>query len=70
MIDLFIIGFACISIAAFASTKDNNKNKQDVIIEEIAITKSTNKIAININIDKNMFEKISNAGSIITFLSL
>ena len=35
MIDIIIIGFACISIAAFASTKDNNKNKQDVIIEEI-----------------------------------
>ena len=28
------------------------------------------KVIENINIDKNMFEKISNAGSIITFLSL
>tara|TARA_A100001011_G_scaffold658_1_gene765 strand:- start:122 stop:244 length:123 start_codon:yes stop_codon:yes gene_type:complete len=35
MVDLIIIGFACISIAAFIGTKDNNKNKQDVIIEEI-----------------------------------
>ena len=35
MIDLIIIGFACVSVVAFASTKDNNKNKQDVIIEKI-----------------------------------
>lgn len=35
MVDLIIIGFACISIAAFIGTKDNNKNKQDVIIEKI-----------------------------------
>ena len=33
MIDLFIIGFACISIAAFASTKDNNKNKQELKVK-------------------------------------
>ena len=33
MIDLVILGFMCISVAAFVSTKDN-KNKQDVIIEE------------------------------------
>ena len=35
MIDLIIIGFACISIAAFVGTKDDNKNKQEVIIEKI-----------------------------------
>ncbi len=35
IIDLIIVGFACISIAAFVSTKDNNKSKQDAIIEEI-----------------------------------
>ena len=34
MFDLIIIGFACISIAAFVGTKDN-ENKQNVIIEEI-----------------------------------
>ena len=33
MIELFIIGFACISIVAFVGTKDDNK-KQDIIIEE------------------------------------
>ena len=35
IIDLIIVGFACISIAAFVGTKDNNKSKQDIIIEEI-----------------------------------
>ncbi len=33
MIELFIIGFACISIVAFVGTKDDNK-KQDIIIEQ------------------------------------
>ena len=33
MFDLIIIGFACISIAAFVGTKDN-ENKQNAIIEE------------------------------------
>ena len=33
MIDLIIVGFACISIAAFASTKNTNKIKKDVTIE-------------------------------------
>jgi len=35
MIDLIIIGFACISVAAFVSTKDDDKNKQEVVIEKI-----------------------------------
>lgn len=34
MIDLVILGFMCISVAAFIGTKDN-KNKKDVIVEEI-----------------------------------
>tara|TARA_B100002019_G_scaffold244207_1_gene221118 strand:- start:387 stop:506 length:120 start_codon:yes stop_codon:yes gene_type:complete len=34
MFDLIIIGFACISIAAFVGSKDN-KTKQNVIIEKI-----------------------------------
>lgn len=33
IIDLIIIGFACISVAAFVGTKDNNK-KQDIVIEQ------------------------------------
>jgi len=33
IIDLIIIGFACISVAAFIGTKDDN-NKQDIIVEE------------------------------------
>ena len=32
IIDLIIIGFACISVAAFVGTKDK---KQDIVIEEI-----------------------------------
>ena len=33
VIDLFIIGFACISIAAFTATKDNQKKKENVQIQ-------------------------------------
>ena len=32
IIDLIIIGFACISVAAFVGTKDK---KQDIVIEKI-----------------------------------
>ena len=35
MIELFIIGFACISVVAFVSTKDDDKNKQEFVIEKI-----------------------------------
>ena len=35
MIDLIIIGFACISIAAFVGTKNDTKNKQDVVVKKI-----------------------------------
>ena len=34
MIDLFIVGFVCISVAAFVGTKDKNKHKQDVVTEK------------------------------------
>jgi len=36
MIDLFIVGFVCISVAAFVGTKDEdeNKHKQDVATEK------------------------------------
>ena len=34
IIDLIIIGFACISVAAFVGTKDKDK-KQDIVIEKI-----------------------------------
>ena len=35
MIDLFIVGFVCISVAAFVGTRDKNENdkKQEVVIE-------------------------------------
>ena len=35
IIDLIIIGFACISVAAFVGTKDTKNKKQDTIIEKI-----------------------------------
>ena len=33
VIDLVIIGFACISIAAFTATKDNHKVNNDIQIQ-------------------------------------
>tara|TARA_A100001391_G_scaffold198962_1_gene181285 strand:- start:170 stop:286 length:117 start_codon:yes stop_codon:yes gene_type:complete len=33
MIELFIVGFACISVVAFVSTNDQTKNNTKIVIE-------------------------------------
>ena len=33
VIDLIIIGFACISIAAFTATQNNHKTKNDIQVQ-------------------------------------